>query len=133
MGTFRVAIEMGDAQRQRWETVDALVDTGASYSWVPRDLLARLGVQPQFRREFMTADERIIEREMAETSVRYDGEIRTTLVVFGNEGSSSLLGAYTVEGFSLAPDPVNQRLISVRGLAMTAWRAPSNLQAAARL
>ena len=127
MGTFRVAIEIGDAQGQRWETVDALVDTGASYSWVPRDLLARLGVQPKFRREFMTAEERIIEREMAETSVRYDGEIRTTLVVFGNEGSSSLLGAYTMEGFSLAHDPVNQRLISVRGLAMTTWRAPSNL------
>lgn len=94
------------------------MDTGASYTWAPKGLLAQLDVQPQFRREFLTADQRVIEREMAETTVRYDGEIRTTLVVFGDEGSPSLLGAYTLEGFGLAPDPVNRRLIPVRGLAM---------------
>jgi regulator of sigma E protease len=50
--------------------------------------------------------------------VRLDGEERTTLVVFGDEGSSSFVGAYTLEGFGVAPDPVNRRLIRVRGLAM---------------
>ena len=30
MGTFRVAIEIGDAAGERWETVEALVDTGAT-------------------------------------------------------------------------------------------------------
>jgi len=39
-------------------------------------------------------------------------------VVFGDEGSTSMLGAYTLEGFGLAPDPLNRRLIPVRGLAM---------------
>jgi len=111
-------MEIGDPQGRRWEAVDALVDTGSTYTWTPRGLLERLGVRPQFRREFQTADGRVVQREMAETRVRLDGEDRMTLVVFGGEGDVVLLGAYTLEGFALAPDPVNRRLVRVRGLAM---------------
>ena len=41
-----------------------------------------------------------------------------TLVVFGGDSDAVLLGAYTLEGFALAPDQVNRRLVRVRGLAM---------------
>ena len=118
MGTFRATIDIGDPAGQRWDQVDALVDTGSSYTWLPADLLARLGVSPQFRREFMTADARVIERDMAVTTARWDGQTLPTLVVFGDEGSMPLLGAYTLEGFGLAADPINRRLVPVRGLAM---------------
>ena len=118
MGTFTVSIEFGDPDGERWESVEALVDTGASFTWLPRDLLERLGVRPELRRQFETADGRVVERGMGWTMSRWDGETVPTLVVFGDEGSSALLGAYTLEGFLLAPDPVNQRLIRVRGLAM---------------
>ncbi len=118
MGTFSVGLEIGDSQGQVWETIQALVDTGSSYTWIPRRLLERLNVRPQFQREFETADGRVVERDLAVTMVRWDGETMPTLVVFGDNGDSVLLGAYTMEGFSLAPDPVNQRLIRVRGLAM---------------
>ncbi len=118
MGTFSVGLEIGDSQGQVWETIQALVDTGSSYTWIPRSLLERLNVDPQFRREFETADGRIIERDMGVTMARWGGETMLTLVVFGGDGDAVLLGAYTMEGFSLAPDPVNQRLIRVRGLAM---------------
>ena len=118
MGTFRVAIEFGDPQGRTWESVDALVDTGSTYTWIPRQLLERLDVGPQFQREFETADGRVIQRDMAVTLVRWDGETMPTLVVFGGNGNAVLLGAYTLEGFALAPDPVNQRLVKVRGLAM---------------
>ena len=119
MGTFSVGIEVGDPTESRFETVDALVDTGASHTWVPRDVLERLGVEPHTRWEFETADGRVIERDVAETRVRYNGQTHTTFVVFGDVGSQPLLGAYTLEGFLLAPDPVNRRLVRVRGLAMT--------------
>ena len=52
---------------------------------------------------------------MAETKVRMDDQERTTLVVFGDEGSLPLLGAYTLEGFGLALDPVNRGLMPVPG------------------
>ena len=118
MGTFRVGLEIGDPAGSRWQEVDALVDTGASYTWVPRDILEGLGVRPQFKREFLTAGDHVIERDMGITMTRWDGQALPTLVVFGDEGSASMLGAYTLEGFSLAVDPVNKRLVEVRALAM---------------
>ena len=118
MGTLNVTIEIGDPQGGRWESVEALVDTGSTYTWVPRPLLERLDVDVQFQQEFETADGRVVERDMAVTMVRWDSTTRPTLVVFSEERDAILLGAYTLEGFSLAPDPVNQRLVRVRGLAM---------------
>lgn len=116
MGTFKVKLEIGDPQGRRWETIEALVDTGAPFSMVPRPFLARLGVTPQEKVPFQLADGRSIQRDVAQTQVRIDGRIRTTLVVFGDPGTDPLLGAYTLEGFLLAPDPVNRRLIPVPGL-----------------
>ena len=118
MGTFSVDLDIGDPRGEVWETVQALVDTGSSYTWVPRRLLDRLDVRPQFQREFETADGRVVQRDLAVTMVRWNGETMPTLVVFGGNGDAVLLGAYTMEGFSLAPDPVNRRLVRVRGLAM---------------
>jgi len=120
VGTFRVTIEVGDPQGQRWQPVEALVDTGATYTWLPASLLRSLGVTPSLRFPFILADGRRIEREMAETKVRIDGQERTTLVVFGDERTEALLGAYTLEGFGLAPDPLNRRLVPVPGLLMAA-------------
>lgn len=118
VGTFKVTVEIGDPQGQRWEAVEALVDTGASYSWVPASILQGLGVEPTIRFPFILADGRQIERDMAETQARLDGQVRTTLVVFGDEGTQPLLGSFTLEAFGLAADPVNGRLISVPGLLM---------------
>jgi len=101
---------------ERWEPIEALVDTGASYTWVPASVLGRLGLAPSFRSDFELADGRKIEYGMAETKVRLNGSERTTIVVFGDENTEPLLGAYTLEGFGLAPDPVGRRLISVPGL-----------------
>ncbi len=87
-------MEIGDSQGEVWETVDALVDTGSTYTWIPRQLLERLDVRPQFQREFETADGRIAVRDMAVTMVRWDGETMPTLVVFGGNSDAVLLGAY---------------------------------------
>lgn len=118
VGTFRVTVEIGDPQGSRFQAVEALVDTGATYTWVPASVLAGLGVAPTFHFPFILADGRRIERDMAETRVRLDSQERITLVVFGDEGTEPLLGAYTLEGFGLAPDPVNRRLIPVPGLLL---------------
>ena len=118
MGTFYTTMEIGDAGGQRWESLQALVDTGSTLTWIPRDIPERLSIQAEFLQEFETADGRVIEREAAQTRARLDGQERITIVVFGSEGDAVLLGAYTLEAFYLAPDPVNHRLLPVRGLAM---------------
>lgn len=116
MGAFRVSIEIGDPQQQRFEPLQALGDTGVTYTWVPRSILERLGIAPGRSRPFILADGRQIEYEMAWAPVRIDGFVQPTLVVFGDEGTEPLLGVVTLEEFGLGVDAVNQRLIPTPAL-----------------
>ena len=118
MGTFNVALQIGDASGERWEWIETLVDTGASYTMLPASLLRDLGLEPTRRFPFVLADGRRIERDMTEARVRYDDVEVTTLIIFGDEGTGALLGAYTLEGLGLAVDTVNRRLLPMTGLLM---------------
>ena len=119
MGIFYVDLEIGDPSGQSFETVEALVDTGASYTVMPPSLLGKLGIVPDSRRAFVLADGARIERDLGETRVRMRGEERTSPVVFGSEGATPLLGALTLEIFSLGVDPVRKRLVPVDNLIGT--------------
>ncbi|MGH2768009.1 MAG: aspartyl protease family protein [Actinomycetota bacterium] len=118
MGTFSVTIELGDPAGARYLPVEALVDTGASYTMVPGGLLRELGVGPHDRVEFVAAGGRRVERKVGRTWLRVNGRSEITLVIFGEETSTPLLGAYTLEGLRLSPDPVNRRLVPVSGLLL---------------
>ncbi|MBI2918007.1 MAG: retroviral-like aspartic protease family protein, partial [Chloroflexi bacterium] len=93
----------------------AVVDTGSSDTWVPASILRRLGIRPVETGQFVTADGRIVEREMGEAVVRLDGRTRVRVVVFGDEGTEALIGAETLEGFHLGVDPVGRTLIPMPG------------------
>lgn len=116
MGTFSVSIEVGDLEGRRYETLDALVDTGATYLVLPQPVMERLGVSVTERRVFQIADGREIEFDVGDVSLRMDGRSHPVLAVFGDEASPVLLGAVPLETFGLGIDPINQRLVSIPGL-----------------
>jgi len=116
MGTFAVPIQVGSPGVRRFVQVEALVDTGATHTLLPRDLLRSLGIDAIERVSFHLADERLVEYDVGEARIRLDGRERTTLVVFGPEGSAALLGATSLELFNMAVDPVRRRLVPVPGL-----------------
>jgi clan AA aspartic protease len=111
MGTFRQHIEVGSSEAGPFAPVEALVDTGATYTLLPRAVVAPLGVRPREREEFILADGRTVEREIAIVVVRLDGRTRPTVCVIDDVAPNALLGAVTLEEFGLAADPVNRRLI----------------------
>ena len=113
MGVFSAPIEIGDLEGTRFEHVDALVDTGATFTMVPASVLRNLGLEPQERGAFELADGSLQEFDIAETRLRIDGQETSTVVVFGNEDMTPLLGAYTLERVRLAVDPAGKRLIQV--------------------
>ena len=94
------------------------MDTGATYTWVPRPVLEGLGYRPAFRRRLKLANGTIIERDGTEVPVEINSARLTTVVILGDPGSEALLGAVTLEQFSLAPDPVARRLVPVEALLM---------------
>lgn len=116
MGTFSVTVEIGATSGGKFTQVEALVDTGASDTLLPYDILRRLGITPVDRFTYSLADETIVEYDVGEARIRIDGRERTTQVVFGPEGVSALLGATTLQLFHLGVDPLQERLVPVRGL-----------------
>ena len=118
MGTFYHEMQVLSANGDRVETIDALVDTGASYSQVPGSLLRGLGISPTDTVEAELADGRVVEDLIAEVRVRIAGLETFTWVTFGPENVPPLLGAHALEGVRLAVDPLRRRLFPTRILRM---------------
>ena len=118
VGTFRYPVQIGDPKGGRFQDLQPWVDTGALYSHLPASVLEGLGYRPNETRRCRPADGRVVERPIGDILVRIGDEVRTTTCVFGEEGSELLLGAVTLEQFSLAPDPVNETLVPVVALLL---------------
>ena len=116
MGQLSVTIEIGDIGAEKSEEMEALVDTGATTTVIPGSALRRLGISPTKRETFEYAGGERVELDMAEARARVAGRETTTWVIFGEEGTSALLGAYTLEGAFLGVDPYVQKRIPVGGL-----------------
>ena len=115
MVTIRIPVHV-QGPSGRSVDVETLVDTGATHTLLPRDVLNRLGVDVIERVAFQLADQRVVNYDVGEVRLWLDGRERTVLVVFGPEDAIPLLGATTLELFNLAVDPVSRRLVSVPGL-----------------
>ena len=119
MTTFNVRLEIGSPSGSAFEEVEAVVDTGSTFTAVPRELLMRLGVPATRRQRFRIANGQLVESDVGEATVRIQGMEGTTPVVFGEPGEPILLGAVTLEQFLLGVDPVGQRLVPVEGLRVS--------------
>ena len=113
MGLFNVPIGVGEPEGERFQLVEALVDTGATFTILPSPILDSLGVEPQRSGSFELADGSFRDYPIGETILRVEGEEVYSVVVFGDEDIHPILGAYTLERIGLAADPARQRLIRV--------------------
>lgn len=114
MGTFFHPITLAGPEGQRL-TIDALVDTDASFTSMPEGVLRELGIHPVRRARLRLADGTSHVQSLGEAVAEIDGESVQTLVVFGPEGSPAAIGAYTLEGLLLGVDPVEKRLVPLEG------------------
>ena len=112
MGEFFWDVGVWSVDRDRMETVSALVDTGASYSKFPRPMLQRLGIAPLERLDFERLTEVVIEYDVGQAQLRVNGRNEATMCVFGKEDDEPLLGANALQEFLLLVDPVGEQLVS---------------------
>ena len=113
MGTFNVSIEVAASRDGPFETIEAMVDTGSTFTMAPTAILRRLGIEPTRRVRFTLADGSRIERDAGAAVIRIGDVAESSPVVFGADGVSPLLGAVTLETLLLSVDPVSQRLVPV--------------------
>ena len=113
MGTVTATIQVGDPQGRNFLEVEMEVDTGSTFTALPREMLQALGVPVNRTVQSRLADGTVQAVQVGETTVRISGNQFTTSVIFAEEGEPSLLGVITLEQALLAVDPVNNELIPV--------------------
>jgi len=114
MGLTELTLEVANpANEDQREPVEFLIDSGAIYSVVPREVLLRLGITPRSRQQFRLADGSKIERDRGNAMYFYRGRDGAAPVIFGEPGDSSLLGAVTLESLGLALDFLRRDLVQL--------------------
>ena len=124
MGTFTAKLRVWKADHpEDAEELELLVDTGASFSWISKSRLERLGVAATYQMPFRTIDGRVLERDMAVVYIASDGRSVPDLVVMAEEGESEVMGAHSIEGLGMAADPVQKKLVPTVMLALSSKKS----------
>jgi len=115
MGTFAVEVMVKNLQDpRRSRTMSLSVDTGATYTTLPRDVVQALGCESIGTRRVLLANGREEEWPVGIVLIRLEGQELPTPCLIGPNSGPALLGAVTLEEFALAADPVAKRLVPVR-------------------
>jgi predicted aspartyl protease len=99
-------------------TVDALVDTGATFSSLPAATLEQLGVRPRRVVRLRLADGSTHEQRVGPVEIGLNGESDVMPIMFGEAQSPPSIGAITLEILQLGVDPVAETLKPIVG-----WQA----------
>ena len=114
MSTFSLQAFIANPERPgRRLRVELLVDTGATYTLLPGEVVRHLDLSTPWQRAATLASAEDVTYPMGHVLMRLNGEEMSTIFLAGPPGCQGLIGAVTLEEFALAADPVHQRLVRV--------------------
>ena len=113
MAGLTTRLEVGDQRGTRFLGIELILDTGSTFTALPRTLLEELAVPVGRQANSRMADGRTATVDVGWTMVRLEGQTFPTRVTFADEGEPSLLGVVTLGVALLAVDLPGQRLIPV--------------------
>lgn len=109
MGETVVRIKISPLAGGPAAEMEALVDTGATLTSIPRPELEKLGIQADQEMEVELADGRLVTRGMAQAWIELMG-LRCANPILVAEGDACVVGLVTLESLGLGVDPV-QRVV----------------------
>lgn len=121
MGIFKVRFFVANLNGENMVELEGYVDTGATYSVVPGDILDSIGVR---RSRKITVKGicciKTVDVGDALFRVEVDGEAieGVSSVVFGDDPKIVLLGTHALEALGLEVDPINKKLRKAVYMAM---------------
>ena len=98
------------------ENVRFLVDSGATYSLLPKAVWETIGLKPKRKLSFTLADGTTVERSVSEAFIIFPQGEAHTPVILGEEGDEALLGVVTLEILGLVFNPFDRTLHPMRML-----------------
>jgi aspartyl protease family protein len=111
MGFTYVRVRVSNLLKpEKFKDIDLLVDSGAIFTSIPREVLEELGLSPVDRESLRVYGGAIDERDIGWASIEYGGKRRVVPVVFGEKGDTPVLGATSLEVLGYQVDPVTRKL-----------------------
>jgi len=98
----------------RRQTLSLLVDTGATYTTLPRTVVESLGCSPIGSRRVLLVKGREEEWPIGLVMITLENQELPGVGLIGPTEGPALLGAVTLEEFALSADPVARCLVPVR-------------------
>ena len=98
------------------ERVEFLVDSGATYSLLPKIVWEAIGLKPKRKMSFTLADGTKVERSISEAFIVLPQGEAHTPVILGEEDDEALLGVVTLEILGLVFNPFDRTLLPMRML-----------------
>jgi predicted aspartyl protease len=110
MGFVHVNVGLSNpSEPDRTEEIRVLVDTGATLSVFPANLLEGLGIQRIGQRRFRGFGG-VVAREVGAVTIHYGGEVAGTTAVFGADDDPVVMGVTALETLGFNVDPANGEL-----------------------
>lgn len=122
MSLFKVSVVARNTkdETQITQPIEVLVDSGSELTWLPKDVLAGIGVIPLRKRNFTTATKQIVTRETGYAILSAEGFETVDEVVLAEPGDMALLGVRTIEGFGVMVDNVAHRFVATTTIVAAA-------------
>lgn len=112
--TYIEGLVKGPSGKQ--ESVKFLVDSGATYSLLPKVVWEEIELKPRRRASFILADGTTVERAVSEAFIVFPQGEAHTPVILGEENDEALLGVVTLEILGLVFNPFDRTLRPMRML-----------------
>jgi predicted aspartyl protease len=115
VGTFYVGCKVENHKDQKRAAVvpKLLVDTGSEFTWLPGEVLERIGIEPVKKDlRIQMANGQILTRSVGFAILHVSKFFTTDEVVFAHKGDMSLLGSRAMEGMNVHVDARRKRLVA---------------------
>ena len=114
MGLTHVTVQIGRLGSGKLFNAEFLVDTGAVDAMAPASELRRVGIVPVGTRTYELASGELQEFDYGLAELRFLGELTSTDIIFGPDGSEPILGVMALESAGYIVDPKNQTVRKLR-------------------
>ncbi len=91
-------------------TLSFLVDSGAGYSLLPKEIWKKLGLKPNRDIKAVLADGTVLNRKVSDCVIQIRKRRGTTPVILGESGDEALLGVVTLENLGFVLNPFRRTL-----------------------
>jgi predicted aspartyl protease len=124
VSAFKVSVVARNTRDEQRVSAPAevLVDAGSELTWLPRDLLAGIGVRPVRKRNFSPATQQLVTRETGYAILSAEGFETVDEVVFAEPGDVHRLGVRTIEGFGVMVDNIGHRFVGTNTIVASELR-----------